>query len=511
MNEAADIVIVGAGSAGCVMAARLSEDPARKVILIEAGGETQSARVRQPSQWPLLWDDAENWGYATTLQAGLGLRSLPYPRGKALGGTSAINAMIVMRGDPLDFDNWRDLGNPGWGWSDVLPYFMRLEDHVLGASALHGVGGPLTVSAQSSPSPITQAFIQAALASGHRLNHDFNGEHLDGAGLYHVSIRNGERCSTAVAYLGPALGRPNLHVIQRARALGIHFEGDRAAAVDIWDGSQRRRIHAHQEVVLSAGAIDTPKLLMLSGVGDPVALKSHGITVRHELSAVGMNLCDHTQTPTLFALKQPMAAAPTSILAEGALFMKRADVVDGFEADLQFFAFPHLPLTTAARGAAPAMAICAQACRPRSRGQVRLRSADPLDPPVIDPNYLTHPDDLALQIEGVRRAREIAAAEPLAALLHSELSPGSNATSDAALVAAIRATSGCVWHPVGTCRMGRGTDAVVDPDLRVHGLRSLRVVDASVMPQITSANTNVPTIMLAEKASDLLSGRPAAR
>jgi choline dehydrogenase len=293
--------------------------------------------------------------------------------------------------------------------------------------------------------------------------------------------------------------------------LRIHFEGDRAAAVDIWDGSQLRRIHANQEVVLSAGAIDTPKLLMLSGVGDPVALQSQGIIVQHDLPAVGMNLCDHTQTPTLFALKQPMAAAPTSILAEAGLFMKRADAVDGFGADLQFFAFPQLPLTVAARGNAPAMAICAQACRPRSRGQVRLRSADPLDMPVIDPGYLTHPDDVALQIEGVRMARQIAAAEPLAALLHAELSPGLHATSDAALGAAVRATSGCVWHPVGTCRMGPGTDAVVDPALRVHGLRNLRVVDASVMPQITSANTNVPTIMVAEKAVDLILGRSAVR
>jgi choline dehydrogenase len=510
MDEAADIVIVGAGSAGCVMAARLAEDAGRQVVLIEAGSDTPSTRVRQPDQWPLLWDDAENWGYGTTLQSGLGLRGIPFPRGKALGGTSAINAMIAMRGDPADFDNWRDLGNPGWGWTDVLPYFKRLEDHVLGASALHGVGGPLTVSAQSSPSPITQAFIEAALASGHRSNHDFNGEHLEGAGLYHVSIRDGERCSTAVAYLGPAMERPNLRVIQKTRVLRVHFEDNRAAAIDVWDGSQLRRIHANQEVILCAGAIDTPKLLMLSGVGDPTKLRSHGITVRHDLPAVGMNLCDHVQTPTVFALKQPMAVASTSILAEGGLFMRRAEAKDGFGAHLQFFAFPQLPLTVAARGVAPVMAIAAQACRPSSRGQVRLRSADPLDPPLIDPGYLTHPDDLALQIEGVRMAREIAASEPLAGLLHKEVSPGAHAASGAALEAAIRATSGSVWHPIGTCRMGpSGSDAVVDPALRVHGLRNLRVVDASVMPQITSANTNLPTIMLAEKAADLVTGRSA--
>lgn len=506
MKEDADIVIVGAGSAGCVMAARLSEETGRTVVLIEAGGVAQSMHVRQPNQWPLLWDDAENWGYSTTLQTGFGLRSIPYPRGKVLGGTSAINAMIAMRGDRADFNHWRDLGNPGWGWSDVLPYFKRLEDHVLGASALHGVGGPLTVSAQMSPSPITQAFIEAAIACGHRPNNDFNGEYLDGAGLYHVSIRDGERCSTAVAYLGPAIGRPNLRVIPRARALGVYFEGDCAAAVDIWDGSSRRRIHANQEVILCAGAIDTPKLLMLSGVGDPAALQSHGITVRHALPAVGMNLCDHTQTPVVFALKKPIATAPTSILVEGGLFMKRAEADNEFGADLQFFAIPQIPLSTAASGPAPAMVFSAYTCRPRSRGQVRLRSADPLDAPIINPNYLSHPDDLALQIEGMRMARRIAAAEPLAALLHSELTPGANATSDAALGAAARANSASAWHPVGTCRMGPGSDSVVDSALKVHGIRHLRIVDASVMPQITSANTNLPTIMLAEKASELVSG-----
>ena len=504
MNDIADIVIVGAGSAGCVLAARLSEDPGRRVVLIEAGRQSQSSHVRQPNQWPLIWDDAENWAYSTKLQAGLALRAIPYPRGKALGGTSAINAMIAMRGDPVDYDHWRNLGNPGWGWGDVLPYFKRLEDHVLGPSDLHGTGGPLTISAQTSPNPITQAFIHAAMACGHRPNPDFNGAQQDGVGLYHTTIRNGERCSTAKAYLEPAMGRHNLHVIEGARALQIHFEGDRAVAIEIWDGSQRRRIHANQEIILSAGAIDTPKLLMLSGVGDPLTLQAHGIQVRHALPAVGMNLCDHLQTPVVFALKAPIATAPTSILAEGGLFVKRAQALSEFGMDLQFFAMPQTPVPIAARGVAPAMAISVQACRPRSRGQVRLRSSDPLDAPVIDPNYLSDPEDLALQVEGVRIARKIADADPLAALLQSELSPGAHALSDAELGVAIRATSTTVWHPVGTCRMGLGDDAVVDALLRVHGLRNLRVVDAAVMPQITSANTNLPIIMLAEKAADMV-------
>lgn len=244
MNDIADIVIVGAGSAGCVLAARLSEDPGCKVILIEAGGDAKSRLVRQPNQWPLLWDEAENWGYSTSIQKGLGQRSIPYPRGKGLGGTSSINAMIAMRGDPMDFEHWQKLGNPGWGWLDVLPYFKRLENHVLGASELHGVDGPVFVSKQIAPNPVTQAFIDSAVACGHSLTQDFNGENLEGVGLYHTTTSSAERCSTANAYLEPVLKRPNLIVIKHAMALQIHFRGDRANAVDIWDGVNRRRIQA---------------------------------------------------------------------------------------------------------------------------------------------------------------------------------------------------------------------------------------------------------------------------
>jgi len=504
MANGSDIVIVGAGSAGCVLAARLSEDPRCRVTLIEAGGDGDSSLVRQPSQWPLLWDREQNWGYSTTVQSGYALRSILCQRGKGLGGSSAINAMIVIRGDPHDFDHWRDLGNPGWGWREVLPYFIRSEDHVLGASSLHGAGGPLAVTAPTAPNPIAHAFVDAAVACGHHRNPDFNGERRDGAGHYHLSVRDGVRCSTAAAYLRPAMARPNLEVVTRAQALRVVLDGDRAVGVDVFDGVQARRIDALHEVLVCAGAIDSPKLLMLSGIGDPAALQAHGLGVKHALRAVGQHLCDHSIAYLLLPLKAPAPVHPSSNLGEAGLFMKSVTSSGEYATDIQFNCLPQVPVVAAARGLAPAMAIVAQACRPLSRGSVALRSADPLDAPLIDPAYLTRPEDLALQIEGLREARRIAAAEPLARHLHAELAPGSTATTDAELERYIRNTGACMYHPVGTCRMGPGEDAVVNAELRVRGLRGLRVVDASVMPQITSGNTNAPTIMIAEKAADLI-------
>ena len=505
MSNGADFVIVGAGSAGCVLASRLSKDPACRVTLIEAGGDNDSSAVRRPSHWPLLWDREENWGYSTTIQRGYAFRSILCQRGKGLGGSSAINTMIVIRGDPNDFDHWRDLGNPGWGWSEALPYFIRAEDHVLGASDHHGVGGPLAVTSLVAPNPVANAFVEAAVACGHRRNPDFNGEHRDGAGLYHVSVRDGARWSTAEAYLRPAMTRSNLHVITRARVLRVVLDGERAVGVDIFDGVQARRIDAAREVVLCAGAIDSPKLLMLSGIGDSAALLSHGIGVKHVLPGVGQNLCDHPASGVTFALKTPIAADPSSCLAEAGLFMKSVKSTGDYATDIQFLVQPQAPIVAAALGPTPTMAIVVQACRPLSRGSVTLRSADPMDAPLIDPGYMTRPEDLALQLEGLREARRIAGAEPLARHLNGEVAPGTGATTDAELERHVRATSACVFHPVGTCRMGVGEDAVVNGKLQVHGLLGLRVVDASVMPQITSGNTNALTIMIAEKAAELLS------
>jgi choline dehydrogenase len=499
-----DYVIVGAGSAGCVLAARLSQDPACRVALLEAGGEGMPPAVRQPSQWPLLWDSPQGWGYATTLQAGYNLRSIPCPRGKVVGGTSAINTMMYVRGHARDYDHWLDLGNEGWGWQDVLPYFLKSQDQQRGASAWHGIGGPLSVSDQAAANRLSLAFVEAAVAAGHRRNPDFNGASAEGAGLYQVTMRNGERCSTAVAFLAPARARTNLRVIPHARAMRVLLEGDRATGVEYFDGSQVVRIHAAREVILSAGAIDSPKLLMLSGIGDPAKLEPLGVRVRHALPGVGANLCDHPGTALVLGLLEANPPPPASILAEAGLFMKSQQLNDGFDADIQFFAVPFMPIQAGALGKAQFMAISVQACRPKSRGQVSLRSADPFDTPLIDPRYMTHPYDLALQIEGIRAARDIVAQDALKNLIGQELLPGAAATDDASLERHVRGTSQCIWHPVGTCRMGQGDDAVVDAQLRVHGIKALRVADASIMPQIISGNTNAPTIMIAEKAADML-------
>ena len=502
--EAVDYVIVGAGSAGCVLASRLSQDAACEVALLEAGGEDRVSAIHQPSLWPLLWDTADAWGYATSKQPGYAFRTIACPRGKVLGGSSSLNAMVYMRGVAQDFDHWRELGNEGWGWSDVLPYFIRSEDQSRGASALHGTAGPLTVSDPESPNKYSLAFVEAAVACGHRRNPDFNGEYLDGVGLYQRTIRDGRRCSTAVAFLRPAYEHANLTVLTGARTLRVLLQGDKAIGVEYFREGQVQRLMARQEVIVSAGAIDSPKLLMLSGIGDAAQLRAHGIAVRIALAGVGAHLCDHPTASLFLQMRQPDLPPPQTNYAEAGLFMRSTRCDKEFDADIQFHIIPFGLPWAAVAGRIRGLVMTALVCRPESRGRLTLRSADAMDPPIIDPGYMTHPADMAVQIEALRAARQIAATMPLKADILQERSPGPACIDDASLERHVRMTGDCLWHPVGTCRMGPGADAVVDAQLRVHGVRALRVVDASVMPQTTSANTNAPTIMIAEKASDMI-------
>lgn len=499
----ADVVIVGAGSAGCTLAARLTEGGARRVVLLEAGGSNEAPTVRQPGLWPLLWDTEHNWGYSTTLQPGYGGRSIAYPRGKGLGGTSAINAMLYIRGDARDFDHWRDEGNPGWGWSDVLPLYLRSEDQARGAGARHATGGPLRVSDLQDPCAASRSFIEAAVQCGHARNDDFNGETQLGAGLYQVTADRDGRVCTARAFLAPAMHRANLRVITRARALRILCDGTQATGVEYFRDSQVQRVMAG-EVIVCAGAIDSPKLLMLSGIGDPAQLEPLGVPVAHALPGVGRNLHDHPGTPVVLRLRDPAVLPPASNIVEAGLFLHSGVEEDGYDADTQLFFLPRGPLLAAATGTPWAMMLNAQTNRPRSRGSVRLRSGDPADAPLIDPAYLTDPYDVKVQLNAVRAARRIADSEPLRSYWSAEVLPGASVQEDHAMVASIRANSGCIWHPVGTCRMGNGSHDVVDPALRVHGMERLRVADASIMPRITSGNTNAPAIMIAEKAALLV-------
>jgi choline dehydrogenase len=527
-----DFVVVGAGSAGCVLASRLSAD-GRKVALIEAGPPAhRSFLVRAPATFTLLWKTPLNWGFATEPQRHMDGRVVPWPRGKLLGGTSCLNAHIYMRGHRANYDEWRDLGNRGWGYADVLPYFKRCEDNSRGASEYHGRGGPLSVE-DVPRSRAAHAFVAAAAARFGKQNPDFNGAEQEGAGLYQQMVRGGLRASTAVAYLDPARARANLTVITDALVTRVVIDGDRATGVRARVGGAERTIEG-REIILAAGAIGSPHLLMLSGVGVPEELRAAGVDPRHPLRGVGKHLEDHLCTFLVFRAKSesgvralsiprlagwavqhligrggPLAASPAEA---GAFVRSRPDLPIP---DHQIYFGPwsiRPPNIDVDRGFAVGrnVMITQSSLYPRSAGELRLRSADPAAAPIIDPRYLSAPEDLEHFVVATRLAREIAATAPLAGLLEEEVWPGRACSSGDAVRAYVRCNAGTVFHPTGTCKMGVDPDAVVDPELRVHGLRGLRVADASIMPRIIGGNTNAPTIMIAEKAADLALGRAAA-
>jgi choline dehydrogenase len=517
-----DYVVVGAGSAGCVLANRLSEDPSARVLLIEAGRRDRHPNIKIPAAFAKQFKTKLDWDLATEPEPHCDNRSIYIPRGKGLGGSSSMNAMLYVRGNPLDYEGWVQAGAAGWGWADVLPYFLRAEDNQRGASEYHATGGPLRVEDERSPRPLTGRFLAACAEAGIPRIADYNGPEQDGAALAQVTQRGGKRWSTADAYLRPALERPNLEVVTGALVSGLEIEGDAVRGVRYSRRRGSRQLaRAEREVILSAGAIGSPQLLLLSGVGPADQLRQLGVQVRHELPGVGENLQDHPYVicswdvpggGSLADAEKPKALLEyllrktgplTSTVAEAFAFVRSRP---GLPApDLQFhFAPAYFSDNGFEEYDGHAISSGPVLVKPRSRGWVRLRSADPAAKPRILTNSLAEEDDLAALVAGVRLAREIAAAGPLAEVVGRELFPGGEVDTDEAIAADVRRRAELLYHPVGTCRMGIGADAVVAPDLRVHGLEGLRVADASVMPVIPNGNTNAPTIMIAEKAADLV-------
>jgi choline dehydrogenase len=528
----ADFIVVGAGSAGCAVAARLSEDPATRVLLLEAGGEDRNRWIHIPLGFGKTFaDPSVNWCYETEPDPGAGDRRVFWPRGKVLGGSSSINGMVYIRGQAEDFDHWRQLGNNGWSFDDVLPYFRRSEHRTRGADKFHGTDGPLFVS-DVAQHPICEAFITATTGLGFPRNDDFNGASQDGVGYHQTTTRNGKRCSTAVGYLRPAMQRANLNVVTGAFTEKILFDGRRAAGVTFRRDAELCTARAAREVILCGGAVNSPQLLMLSGIGPQDHVAGFGIPVVHHLPGVGQSLQDHYSAAIKLRCKLPITV--NDVMLSNARKLK---------AGLEYYMFHRGPLSMISSPAAlfartrPELAspdikcsispfsaerpqdglhrfsgftMIAYQLRPESRGEIKLKSPDPFDAPAVYPNYLATETDRRTIVAGLKLCRQILATPQMQSFVEAEFQPGSAVESDEELLDYARRRGGTVYHPTSTCKMGNDPMAVVDPELRVYGVDGLRVADASVMPTVVSGNTNAATIMIGEKAADM-ARRPAAR
>ena len=523
-----DYVIVGAGSAGCVLANRLSAN-GRTVLLLEAGPRDTYPWIHIPIGYAkTMFHPVLNWGFYTEPEPTMNGRKVYWPRGRTLGGSSAINGLISIRGQREDYDAWAAAGNPGWGYADVLPWFRMLEHNVRGTSDYHGTGGPLWASDIGVEHPLVEAMIAGAREIGIPRNDDFNGARQEGAGYYQLSTRRGMRCSTAVAYLRPARGRPNLHIETAAHVTRILLEGRRATGVAYRQDGSEHTASARLEVLLAAGALQSPQLLQLSGIGPPELLQAHGIPVVHALAGVGENLQDHLQARVIFRCTQPVTtndalrtwsgklrigldyvlkrSGPMAVgINQGGIFARA--MPDATRPDVQF----HFATLSSDMAGSPVhtfsgftMSVCQ--LRPTSRGSVRIRSTNPLEPPAMRPCYLSTAEDRATLVAGIRLARRLAATEAMRPFVDGEYRPGAGAVSDDDLLEFARNTGGTIFHPSGTTKMGPAADptAVVDAELHVHGIAALRVVDCGIMPTLVSGNTNVPVVMIAEKISETI-------
>ncbi len=493
-----DYVIVGAGSAGCVLAYRLSADPDVEVLVLEAGEPDEKDAIHSPNAFPFLMRSDVDWDYSTVPQPGLDGREEYWPRGKTLGGSSSINAMMYVRGNPADYNRWAELGNDGWGWDAMLPVYRRLEDYACGNGKLHGTGGPLHVQQEHPYGTVTNALIDAAVEVGFERNENINGESPEGMGPIPVTVKDGHRQSTAVAYLHPALDRANLAAETGARVTGVSFEGNQATGVGYVQDGTRREVRA-DEVILSAGAVESPRLLMLSGVGPADHLETHEIDVVADLAGVGRNLQDHLTASAAYECTADPEIEDGEVLCQVTGFERSDPTLP--RPDIQYFLarvyfMRHgFDNPDSGNGLTPSCTLL----HPESRGRIELASADPFDDPIIDPKYLDAEEDLETLLTGMERAREIGHASALDGIRGEEIWPESED-----LEAHVRHTAQTLYHPVGTAKMGDDHLAVVDDRLRVHGVSGLRVVDASVMPELTSGNTNAPTIAIAERASDFI-------